>query len=534
MSRQTRYDALVVGTGPNGLAAAITLAQAGRAVVVYEASEAIGGGSRTQELTLPGFRHDVCSAIHPLGVASPFFRSLPLDRYGLEWVYPPAPLAHPLADGAVVLEHSLGAMEASLGKRDASAWRGLFTPFVEEWNGLAQGILGPLRPGFQFTHPLISLQMARFGVNALQPARMLAERTFHGERARALFGGMAAHSMLPLERPVSAAIALVLGTLGHLIGWPFPKGGSQAFVEALAAYLRSLGGEIVTGVEVTSLHELPTFTRRSLRRDAAPDAAHRRRRAAGAGIVSGSGDYRYGPGVFKIDYALDGPIPWKDAACAARGHGASGRDAGGDRLRRAERVAGRRAGATIRAAGAAEPLRSHARASRASTPPGPTATFPTAATLDMTARIEAQIERFAPGFRDRILARHTLTSGADGALQRRTTSAATSTAAYRISASSSPAPSRASIPTRRRTSGSTSARHRRRRAAASTACAATTRRAPPCVEFSPDLLANKFAPAGVPPQNLPAQVSHARRCLASTQVDVVAAGPQARFQPLAL
>ena len=320
MSRQTRYDALVVGAGPNGLAAAITLAQAGRSVVVYEAAETVGGGSRTQELTLPGFRHDVCSAIHPLGVASPFFRTLPLDRYGLEWVYPPAPLAHPLDDGAAILERSLGAMEASLGKRDASAWRDLFTPLVEEWNGLAQGILGPLRPGFQFTHPLISLQMARFAVSALQPARMLAERTFHGERARALFGGMAAHAMLPLERPVSAAIALVLGTLGHLIGWPFPKGGSQAFVEALAAYLRSLGGEIVTGVEVTSLHELPSS--RAILFDVTP---RQMLRIAGDALPEGYrqrlGTYRYGPGVFKVDYALgwaDSLEGWRHALARAQ------------------------------------------------------------------------------------------------------------------------------------------------------------------------------------------------------------------------
>jgi phytoene dehydrogenase-like protein len=251
MSRRTRYDAVVVGAGPNGLAAAITLAQAGRTVVVYEASETVGGGSRTQELTLPGFRHDVCSAIHPLGVASPFFRTLPLARYGLEWVYPPAALAHPLDDGAAILERSMGLMGATLGKQDAEAWRNLFTPFVEHWDALAQGILGPLRPRFQLAHPLISLQMARFGLSAFQPARGLAERTFHGRSARALFGGMAAHAMLPLEKPASAAIALVLGTLGHLIGWPFPKGGSQAFVDALAAYLRSLGGEVVTDAEVS-------------------------------------------------------------------------------------------------------------------------------------------------------------------------------------------------------------------------------------------------------------------------------------------
>ncbi len=406
MSRQTRYDALVVGAGPNGLAAAITLAQAGRSVVVYEAAETVGGGSRTQGLTLPGFRHDVCSAIHPLGIGSPFFRTLPLARYGLEWVYPPAPLAHPLADGAVVLERSLSAMEASLGKRDAAAWRGLFTPFVEEWDGLAQGILGPLRPGFQLTHPLISLQMARFAVSALQPARGLAERTFHGERARALFGGMAAHAMLPLERPASAAIALVLGTLGHLIGWPFPKGGSQAFVDALATHLRSLGGETVTGVEVKSLHELPSS--RAILFDVTPRQVLR---IAGDALPEGYrkrlGAYRYGPGVFKIDYALDGPIPWKDAACARAGTVHLGRTL--EEIAFAEQQVSRGIVpewpfVLLAQQSLFDPTRA---------PVGKHTTWaychvPNGCEVDMTARIEAQIERFAPGFRDRILARHTM------------------------------------------------------------------------------------------------------------------------------
>ena len=428
-----------------------------------------------KELTLPGFRHDVCSAIHPLGVASPFFRTLPLDRYGLEWVYPPAPLAHPLDDGAAILERSLSAMEASLGKPDAAAWRGLFTPFVEEWDGLAQGILGPLRPGFQLTHPLISLQMARFGVSALQPARMLAERTFHGERARALFGGMAAHAMLPLERPVSAAIALVLGTLGHLIGWPFPKGGSQAFVDALAAYLRALGGEIVTGVEVTSLRELPSS--RAILFDVTP---RQLLRIAGDALPEGYrqrlGRYRYGPGVFKVDYALDGPIPWKDARMRSRGHGSCWWDAGGDRRRRAERVAWRSSGAALRAAGAAEPLRSNARAAGQAHRLG---------LLPRPQRLRGGHDRAHRGA-DRALraglprphpgAPHA-ESGADGSATTPTTSAATSTAACRISASSSPGPSRGSTPMRRRTRRSTSARRPLRPAAASTACAATTRRA---------------------------------------------------------
>jgi phytoene dehydrogenase-like protein len=410
MSRQTstrtRYDAVVVGSGPNGLAAAITLAQSGRSVVVYEARETIGGGSRTQELTLPGFRHDVCSAIHPLGVASPFFRALPLARYGLEWIYPPTPLAHPLDDGAVVLERSLGAMEASLGKQDAATWRALFTPFIEHWEALARGILGPLRPGFQLRHPLVSLHMARFGLSALQPARGLAERTFHGERARALFGGMGAHAMLPLEQPASAAIALVLGTIGHLIGWPFPTGGSQAFVDALAAHLRALGGEIVAGVEVTALRELPAS--RVVLFDVTPCQMVR---IAGDALPEGYRKrlerYRYGPGVFKIDYALDGPIPWKESACA--------------------RAATVHVGGTLEEIAASEQsvsrgivperpfvlLAQQSRFDSTRAPEGKHTAWaychvPNGCEVEMTARIEAQIERFAPGFGDRILARHTL------------------------------------------------------------------------------------------------------------------------------
>jgi len=406
MGRQTRYDAVMVGAGPNGLAAAITLAQAGRSVVVYEASETIGGGSRTKELTLPGFRHDVCSAIHPLGVASPFFRTLPLERYGLQWVYPSAPLAHPLADGVAILERSLGAMEASLGKRDAAAWRRLYAPPVEEWESLAQGILGPLRPGFQLTHPLISLQMARFAVSALQPARGLAERTFHGERARALFAGMAAHAMLPLERPVSAAIALVLGTLAHRIGWPFPKGGSQALVDALAAHLRALGGEIVTGVEVRSLRELPSS--QAVLFDVTPRQVLR---IAGGALPEGYrerlGRYRYGPGVFKVDYALDGPIPWKASACASAGTVHVGGTL--EEIASAEQSVSRgilpeRPFVLL----AQQSLFDATRAPQGKHTAWAYCHVPNGCDVDMTARIEAQIERFAPGFRERILARHTL------------------------------------------------------------------------------------------------------------------------------
>ncbi|MGH2484479.1 MAG: phytoene desaturase family protein, partial [Ktedonobacterales bacterium] len=253
-SAQSGYDAVIVGAGPNGLAAAITLARAGRSVVIYEAEETVGGGARTKELTLPGFRHDVCSAIHPLGLGSPFFQSLALD---IDWIHPPLPLAHPLPDGtAAVLYRSLSSTAQSLGA-DGRAWRRLLGPLIAGWEEMAPGLLGPLRPLWQARHPLTSLKMLRFGVTAIQPASELANRRFQGERARALFAGMSAHSMLPLERPMSAAFGLMLGTLGQVVGWPFPRGGSQAIADALAAYLRSLGGEIVTGVPVTSLAELP-------------------------------------------------------------------------------------------------------------------------------------------------------------------------------------------------------------------------------------------------------------------------------------
>jgi len=409
MRTHTQYDAVVVGAGPNGLAAAITLARAGRSVVIYEAAETLGGGSRTKELTLPGYRHDVCSAIHPLGVASPFFRSLPLERYGLEWVYSPAALAHPLDGpnaGAAVLERSFDALDATLGKQDATAWRRLFEPLAGGWDGLAQGILGPLRPLFQLRHPLISLEMARFGLSALQPAQGLAERTFQGERARALFAGMGAHAMLPLEQPVTAAMALVLGTLGHTVGWPFPKGGSQAIVDALAAHLRALGGEIITGVEVKALRELPSS--RATLFDVTP-----RQLLAIAGDAlpedyrARLGRYRYGPGVFKIDYALDGPIPWTAAECAR----AATVHVGGTltEIASSER-------AVSRGVVAEQPFVLLAQQSLFDVTRAPAGKHtawaychvPNGCDVDMTERIEAQIERFAPGLRDRILARHTL------------------------------------------------------------------------------------------------------------------------------
>lgn len=397
----TSYDAIVVGSGPNGLAAAITLAQAGRSVLVFEAKNTIGGGARTQELTLPGFQHDVCSAIHPLALGSPFFRTLPLEQYGLEWISPSAPLAHPLDDGtAMVLERSIEATGETLG-RDANAYRKLMTPLVAHWDILRDAFLGPLRL-HSFLHPFV---MANFGLKAILSAKALAELFFKGERARALFAGMAAHSMLPLTQGPSAAFGLVLGITGHAIGWPLPRGGSQKIVEALAAHLRFLGGEIVTGVEVKSFDALPPAeavlfdtTPRQLLQIAGsqlPDSFNRSLK-----------HYRYGPGVFKIDFALDGPVPWKAQECLRAG--------------------------TVHLGGTLpELVASEQQATHGQTPEKPYVLVaqqslfdsrapegkhtlwaychvPHGSPVDMTERIEAQIERFAPGFRDRILAKHAM------------------------------------------------------------------------------------------------------------------------------
>lgn len=396
----TRYDAAVVGSGPNGLAAAITLARAGRSVVVFERADTAGGGLRSRELTLPGFMHDVCSAIHPLGLGSPFFQSLPLARFGLEWVHPPLAIAHPLADGsAAALARSVEATAAALGE-DYSAYRRLFAPLARDWDALAAGILGPLRPP---RHPVA---LARFGLSAVQSARGLAERSFRGMAARALVGGMAAHSMLPLEQPPSAAAPLVLGALGHAVGWPVARGGSQAIANALAAYLRSLGGEIVTGAPVESLAQLPPS--RAVLCDVTPrqllclagdrlPASYRRQLER----------YRYGPGAFKLDLALDAPVPWIAGACRRAGTVHVGGTL--EEIASSER-------AVWRGVASERPFVLVAQQSLFDTTRAPAGKHtlwaychvPHGWSGDMTARIEAQIERFAPGFRARILARHAM------------------------------------------------------------------------------------------------------------------------------
>jgi len=383
---------VVVGSGPNGLAAAIVLARARHAVTVHEGAATIGGGARSAELTLPGFVHDICSAVHPLAVCSPCFDQFPLAGHGLEWVHPEAPLAHPLDDGsAVLLERSIDRTAANLG-RDGEAWRALFEPLADAWPQLRHDVLAPLGP------PRYPLQLARFGMAAIRPARGLAESHFGGPRARALFAGMAAHSTLPLGSPLSAAIGLVLGVCGHTGGWPFPRGGAQRISDALAGYLRSLGGEIRLASPVTTLPDAPVVmcdvTPRQMLQLAGDRFPARFRKALGS--------YRYGPGAFKVDWALDGPIPWRARQCYRAGTVHLGGTL--------EEIAEWEASHTGRPFVL---LVQHTLFDTSRAPEGKYTAWAychvgNGSRVDMTDAIEAQVERFAPGFRRRILGRHVL------------------------------------------------------------------------------------------------------------------------------
>ena len=388
---------LVVGSGPNGLAAAITLARAGCRVTVLEAEATIGGGTRSEALTLPGFLHDTCSAIHPLGVASPFFRSLPLDTFGLDWIQPPAPLAHPLDDGtAIILDSSLQATAATLGA-DRAAYERLFMPLVARSTALLDGMLAPLLPP---RHPLA---LARFGALGMRSARGLATSRFRGERARALFAGLAAHSVIALEAPFSASFGLVLGMLAHTSGWPFPRGGSRTIADSMAAYLASLGGAIATSRRVTSpadlagahtvLFDLSPRQVLQIGGDRLPEAYRRQ-----------LGRYRYGPAAFKLDWALDGPIPWRASDCAR----AATVHLGGtlDEIAESEHAATHGQHADRPFVLLAQPsLFDPTRAPEGKHTAWAYCHVPNGSTVDMTDRIERQVERFAPGFRDRVLAR---------------------------------------------------------------------------------------------------------------------------------
>ena len=393
-------DAVVVGSGPNGLAAAIELARAGLKKVLRETQATVGGGLRSEALTLPGFTHDVCSAVHPLALSSPFFRSLPLGDYGLHWIQPPAPLAHPLDDGtAALLERTLDATATGLGA-GGNDWRRLHGPFVPHWEAMSEDVLAsPLRIP---RHPVL---MTRFGLHALRSATASA-RALRGDRARALFAGNAAHSFLPLETAGTAAFGILLSVAGHAVGWPIVRGGSQRFADALAGYFRSLGGEVMVSAPVEHLDEVVQakivvldLGPRQLARLAGDKLPARYRQA----LLR----YRYGAAAFKLDWALDGPVPWTAREC--------------------DRAATVHLGGTLEEIAASETA--HARGdvherpfvlfvqptlfdeSRA--PAGKHVAWaychvPNGCTVDVTDHIERQVERFAPGFRDRILARNAI------------------------------------------------------------------------------------------------------------------------------
>ncbi len=391
-------DALVIGSGPNGLAAAIRLAQTGKRVVVYEANETIGGGSRSAELTLPGFIHDTCSAIHPLGIGSPFFQTLPLEKYGLQWIQPAAPLAHVWDDGAaVLLERDVQQTARQLGG-DGARWAQIFSPLVARWDSLAPMILGSL-----LRFPRNPFLLGYFGVWALWSAQFFARRLFREEKTRGLFAGLAAHSTLPLEAPFTASFGMVLALTAHAVGWPLPRGGSQKIADALACHLKSLGGEIITNARVQDLNALPEA--RAYLCDVTPKQllhiAGDKLRGRYARQLK---NFRYGPGVFKLDYALDAPIPWraKEALRAATVHigPTLGEISASERATNEGRVSDAPYVLVVQTS-----LFDDTRAPHGKHTLWAYCHVPNGSAIDMTERIENQIERFAPGFKNRILAR---------------------------------------------------------------------------------------------------------------------------------
>ena len=393
----TAYDAIVVGSGPNGLAAAIRLQQAGLAVLLVEGQDTIGGGLRSKELTLPGFVHDVCSAIHPMAAGSPYLSTLPLQDFGLNFIYPKVAAAHPFDNGtAAVLKRSIDETAALLGE-DKETYLRLLQPVVRDWPALAPDILGPL------SIPKNPVAMASFGLKALTAATYMA-KNFTTPEARGLWAGMAAHSIQPLSNLATSAIGLVLMAVGHLRGWPIPEGGSQQMANAMAAYFKSLGGEILTGFQVKSLSQLPPA--KAVLLDITPQQLLE---IAGYDLSKvykwQLERYRYGMGVFKIDWALDGPIPFTAPEC---------RQAGTVHLGNTLEEIAQTEAQSSRGQHPEKPFvllaqQSLFDASRA--PAGQHTAWaychvPNGSTLDRTEVIEKQVERFAPGFRDRILARH--------------------------------------------------------------------------------------------------------------------------------
>lgn len=391
--------ACVIGSGPNGLAAAIVLAQAGLQVEVFEAEAIAGGGARTMELTLPGFLHDFGSAVHPLGVGSPFFSGLPLKDYGLEWIHSPAPLAHPLDDGtAVVLERNLDDARASLGI-DGDAWCRLVRRFVERWSEFAPDVLRP-QPSIP-RHPWL---MARFGMDALLSAETIARR-FRSERTRALFAGLAAHSLLALDEVLSGAFGMLMAIPAHAVGWPVPRGGSQSITDALSHHLGSFGGVVHTSSRIDSVDALPDHDLTMC------DVTPRQLLAIAGSRLAGYYKrrlqrFRYGPGVYKVDYALSGPIPWRAAECgrAVTLHlgGTFAEIAASEKAVRSGKVAEKPFVLLAQPSlfdGTRTPAGKHTAWAYCHVPNG--------SKENMLPKIENQIERFAPGFREIVLARRT-------------------------------------------------------------------------------------------------------------------------------
>lgn len=398
MMNRTDYDAIVLGSGPNGLAAAITLQQAGKSVLLIEGKDQIGGGLRSVELTLPGFVHDVCSAIHPLAIGSPYFSRLPLKEHGLEYIFPSYAAAHPFDDGtAAILTNSLADTAERLG-RDKEIYLKLMKPLVQDWPKMAADILGPL------TVPSYPVAMAKFGLNALTSASFLAKR-FQTEKAKGLWAGMAAHSIQPLSNLTTSAIGLVLMANAHLKGWPIPKGGSMQIANALASYFKSLGGTIETGHWVKSLKELPSA--KTILFDVTPKqlleiAGHRF-----SSIYKWQLErYRYGMGVFKIDWALDAPIPFTSTDARKAGTIHLGNTIKEIEIAESQTSKGHHIDKPFVLL-AQQSLFDPSRAPEGKHTGWAYCHVPNGSKVDMTNAIENQVERFAPGFKERILARHT-------------------------------------------------------------------------------------------------------------------------------